>query len=736
MPVRRTANSRRAKRSARWHAAILIGSLPAALLTVPALAQAPMPRRPEKIALIRQVPEVRGRGRLGIRPDPQAWQRLFHAGSARVVDFPLPGGARVELEVSAFDVLRPDSRFFVGGPNGLTETSGPAMRFFRGQVAGDRDSLVSLNLFDGRIAGFVRAGGREYTLGPRSFARDREGADDVQIVDDASEAGPGFRCDGDEAPPAGARRAGDTTLAADGAMGSKAIVTPPSLAAIDSNTLLMARIAVEGTVEWVAKLGGVAAAQTYTLNLMSEVSAVYENEVKVQLQVPFVLMNAAEQDGYSGASNSTSTELGEMRTKWNGTPALQQIGRSAAHLFSTYPSGGAGRAYVDVLCSDVPVNSSASDFGVSLLEGNGAPFERLLVAHEIGHNFSSPHSHCYVPELDQCYNTEAGCYSGPVVQTTGTIMSYCSTRITSFHQRERDEKIRPGAEAAFPSCVEVAGMPGEVLDVSLNEAVLCGGADFQSDDGAYNGSYSYSGTIRAAWVKRFTPTCYPFKLTSLDVQISNPSVAAGRAVRLLVYADPSGSGSPRTATLVDAEDSSVQVVSGSLWNHYLLASPVVINSGDYYVGLFDLVADTASTYIMNYDSSRGGDSWWEPDSTDPTSYVAFPPATGTWMIRAHGAGVSPGSLLLTWDPPCNDATVPNQDYAVYQGTIGQWTSFASVTCTTGHERSWLLENPPAGLFWLVVPQNSANEGSYGQATSGDRPPAASPCKPQEVGPCQ
>jgi Metallo-peptidase family M12 len=732
MPVLRTTNVRHALGAARWIGLVLL----MALVPDAAMAQAPIPRRPERITLIRQVPEERGHGRIGIRPDALEWHRMFRAGSARVIDFPLPGGARVELELASIDVLRPDTRFFVGGPDGLTETSAPAMRFFRGQVAGDRDSLVSLNLFDGRIAGFVRTGGKEYTLGPRAFARDRAGADDIQVVEDAVVAGPGFRCDGDDSGAGGAARVHDAVLATDGAPRWETLAGRPSPATIDSSTLLMARIAIEGTVEWVNKLGGVTAAEIYTLNLMSQVSAVYESEVRVQIQVPFVLMNSAEQDGYSGGSNSTSTELNEMRTRWNGTPALQQVFRSAAHLFSTYPSGGAGRAYVNVLCSDVPANSGAADFGVSLLEGNGASFERLLVAHEIGHNFSSPHSHCYVPELDQCNNTEAGCYSGPVVQTTGTIMSYCNSRITSFHQRERDEKIRPGAEAAFPACVEVAGKPGEVLDVAVNEANLCGAADLQSDDGTYNGSYSYSGTIRAAWVKRVTPSCYPFKLTGLDVQISNPSVAAGRAVRLLVYADPTGSGSPRTATLVDSEDTAVQVVSGSLWNHYTLAAPVVINSGDYYVGLFDLVADTAATYIMNYDSSRGGDSWWQPDSTDPTAYVAFPPATGTWMIRVHGSGVTQGSLLLTWDPPCNDATVPNQDFAVYQGVIGQWATFASLTCTTAHQRSWLIENPPAGLYWLVVPQNSANEGSYGQATSGDRSPAASPCKPQAVDPCQ
>jgi len=247
-------------------------------------------------------PESRGQGRIRIAPDARAFRRLFHAGSARVADVPLPDGQRIDLEVASADVTTRHTRFFVGGPDGARETSGPNMRFFRGQVAGDPNSLVALNLFDGRIAGFIRVGGREYTFGPRAYSLDRKGAFDIEMVDETLEGGPSGGCDGDEAADIGG-------------------VAPPrggpglesyALDAVDANTLLLGKIAIEGTVEWVTKHGGVAAATTYTLNLMSQVSAIYESDVKVQLQVPYVLMNAAEPDGYTGGSNNTSTVLNEM----------------------------------------------------------------------------------------------------------------------------------------------------------------------------------------------------------------------------------------------------------------------------------------------------------------------------------------------------------------------------------------------------------------------------------------
>jgi hypothetical protein len=91
-------------------------------------------------------------------------------------------------------------------------------------------------------------------------------------------------------------------------------------------------------------------------------------------------------------------------------------------------------------------------------------------------------------------------------------------------RHQRDERIRPGAERAYPSCVAAAGNPGTAGELTVAPANVCPAADPTNDDGAGNGMYGFPGAARAAWVKRFTPSCYPFKVTGIDVKISHASV--------------------------------------------------------------------------------------------------------------------------------------------------------------------------------------------------------------------
>jgi hypothetical protein len=353
--------------------------------------------------------------------------------------FPLPGGATVDLELATFEVLTPDARLVVVDEYGEREVPRPDLRLFRGGVVGDPDSRVTLGLYDGGIRGSILTGQEEFAVGPRS------GGLEVWSAAADTDRPHGSFCAADlpRAPVIPIGRFG----------------TGEVLPAIDGNTVLEAHIAIDATYEWHERFGSLDAAQSYILNLMAEVSTIYEDEVNITLEIPFLRVFTTPTDPYSDTTNA-STLLDELRAEWNANQT--EVDRTVVHLFSVRPSGGAGVAYLDVLCHSDYAPGNSYDYGVSTLSAGGGSWEKGLVAHELGHNFSSPHTHCFVPEIDQCA-TQTGCYQGPVVPTVGTIMSYCGQSTPTFHPRVESERIRPAAEAAYPTCLTTddpqAGVP-------------------------------------------------------------------------------------------------------------------------------------------------------------------------------------------------------------------------------------------------------------------------------------
>ena len=658
-------------------------------------------------------------GSLALRVDPAAWNELAAAGEATVREFPLADGSLVELELRAFSVLAPDARLIEASPLGEERREPPPMRFFRGAIAGEAASSAYLWLRDGRIGGVVRrrlGAAAVHVFGPRSprfgEAASREHVVTLVASTLAAVDAPAY-CSGGVAAP------GDR------------LAPPERPPGVLSDVLMSAVLAVDATVEYHDHFGDLDDAAAYMMALFGEVSTFYERDVLCQLHVGYLRIFSAEPDPYTSGTTSTSTLLADVRSEWTTNPEVMDVERVVTHLV-TRVNGMGGRAYVDVLCS------GGTGYGISSVHGSytypsaSYTWDADVIAHELGHNFGSGHTHCYTPEIDRCYNGQSGCYGGPVEDSVGTIMSYCHLRPTGksldFHPRVVDV-IRPRVEAA--ACIEAAGSPGRVPSdggrgLKLVKAPV--DEELRADDGGANGSSAFGGDAQAAWVKRFTPPCLPFALAGVDMLVSSSSVSPGRDIRVLVYADPSGSGDPANAALVHSEDTTVQVV-GSDWNRFELAAPVTVAAGDLYLGFYDLVADPADTFIMRFDNSASGDSYSTANTTDPGSYSLR--SGRTWMTRGRGdCGVQ--TVRLAWDAPCNDSSVPGQDFGVYEGTLdGLFQDHASVTCTTGRAREFALPALPAGdRYYVVVPASSTAEGSY-----GDLAPAASPCRPQEVGAC-
>jgi hypothetical protein len=322
----------------------------------------------------------------------------------------LEDGTSVELEVSQFQVFAPGAQIVVHGRLGDVLAPAPTDRWFTGRVIGDPSSVVVLAR--GRsLRGFVVTGGRVSVLGPERhpYGDGPPGRTLVRTLDpetDMPDAMRAFTCGADSLPVPPETRPAAT-------LNRRAL----------SSVMYYAGIAVETDYELYAKFNSTANLTKYVGDLFTFVSAVYQRDVLVTLQVNYLSIWTTAADPWN-ATSGTSAALSEFLTYWNSNRTT--VPRSTAHMLSGKGLGG-GIAYLNALCSGFGYGVSASLSGVAPTNITFTYWDFMVVAHELGHNFGSPHTHCYSPPVDQCWSGESGCYTGPtsVPPEKGTIMSYC-----------------------------------------------------------------------------------------------------------------------------------------------------------------------------------------------------------------------------------------------------------------------------------------------------------------------
>mmetsp|Transcript_21205 Transcript_21205/g.47339 ORF Transcript_21205/g.47339 Transcript_21205/m.47339 type:complete len:836 (+) Transcript_21205:1393-3900(+) len=163
--------------------------------------------------------------------------------------------------------------------------------------------------------------------------------------------------------------------------------------------------------------GSYQAALEYIDVLFSAASAIYEQEIDTHLHVRHV-----EKTNRYDSAASTGDALKIMRTDFAGSS--WHYGNIDLHHALLGNKLGGGIAYVGALCnSQYGFGLSANLVGNFDSLGASTVWDLTVVAHEIGHNFDSGHTHsAYSPSVDTC---GSGCPSGDVPDGSGTIMSYC-----------------------------------------------------------------------------------------------------------------------------------------------------------------------------------------------------------------------------------------------------------------------------------------------------------------------
>lgn len=389
-------------------------------------------------------------------------------------------GEMESLDLEPFQVFAADAKIQVMGENDevLQTLPPPAVRFYRGTISGNADSLAFLSVSSSRIEGVIFKGDRRFGIGSRirphrQSIHDGPGMDafiqEAEVVDDYPTDGAGFTCDLEGAPVTGGPKLSSVVRE----------LKPAAEGALSSNSARwVINMVVETDYELYVNSGSSADnVNTFIANLMGAMSTIYTRELNAEVQLTYLGIHTALADPFSVVPGTAGTWNGsavsysslhallEFGDRWHNAPP-STAARSTTALISGKPQT-AGVAWVDVLCQGDFFFSSGQaepyrlhyggrysyNGGINPPDNLSVPnpdanpaytvpssnyWPLLQVAHETGHNVFSGHTHCraLTPAdavtygrsfVDTCYSGQAGCYGGAqtIPAEKGTIMSYC-----------------------------------------------------------------------------------------------------------------------------------------------------------------------------------------------------------------------------------------------------------------------------------------------------------------------
>ena len=323
-----------------------------------------------------------------------------------VLEIFLDSDTKVRLELTKAKVFTDEFKLYLASDRENPITYDPGAHYW-GQVNGQANTLAALSITDDEVMGIFQYNDQSYTLGKLNNAPDFH----VVYKNEDLMLDLNFTCETDA----------DEHYRGDKATQSQDRNNDPTKCV---------KMYVEVDHDIFVGKGGTTQAANYVSGAFSQVAILYANENINFVVNEMVVWNI--QDPYTGPS--TSNYLTQFRnalgTGYNG---------DLAHLVGY--NGGGGVAYLDVVCN------RSFGFGYSAINSTYAnvptySWTVMVLAHEIGHNLGSPHTHdCRWngnnTPIDCCGQNAgyagSGCASGynctiPDPSAGGTIMSYCHLR--------------------------------------------------------------------------------------------------------------------------------------------------------------------------------------------------------------------------------------------------------------------------------------------------------------------
>tara|TARA_R110002126_G_scaffold66038_9_gene167973 strand:+ start:9179 stop:11629 length:2451 start_codon:yes stop_codon:yes gene_type:complete len=423
--------------------------------------------------------------------------QLEHLGlheDLRMTRWPVPGGGVVELELSQVHPDFTNMKRFVDGVEREVDRGNQTL--WKGQVRGDAPGSAWMSFSSTGCYGWYEVNGELFHM--TAFAAPNN---------DWSHAGVRIYPEALNHSIVGIQPREIECQVTQRDLAAASVSVPQGPQSFGSQATLEMRIAIETDFQYFNNWNSLAAATNFLTQLLAAISDRYEEQVDVIATYPYVGMYTSNNDPWDAQSGGASAMLSQFRQAWSGNiPENAHLG----HFISGQGLGG-GVAHVDVLCSQ------NWGFGVSggVNGGTGFPVNQggdtwdfVVIAHELGHQVGTGHTHSYNPPIDTCGSSGGTCIN------SGTIMSYCHTcsggmnNITTYFHPIVVANMRADA---VQSCIPVYVPPCTEEGMEPNDS--CGGASALIGAGSFESLQAVQGNTDFFEVQVPAGQSYAFVMT-------------------------------------------------------------------------------------------------------------------------------------------------------------------------------------------------------------------------------
>lgn len=621
-------------------------------------------------------------GLVTVRPDYTAMAAILPETSVQLDGIYLPGGRLVDVRLERIDLASRKFGFFVDGVARHDLLDGLDLSVWKGTVAGEADSEVLLSFSRRGTRGWIRSQGDLVHFMPTT---DESGSwengstvlvTELELIQRGNALGD--YCGFDQArglglgefsvnPPNNGGQQAQDGQQFGGQLG------------LGACNLREATIAVETDFQLFQVWGDLGAETAYVTTLLAAGSDRYENQIQTVLTFPYVQFYTSSNDPWSAQDSGGSSVdvLFEFQGAWAGNVPQ---GADLGHFLSGAGLGG-GVAWLDVLCND------EFNFGVSgnidglvnfPVQQGPTNWDFMVWTHEVGHNFSSPHTHDYCPPIDQCAPSGyfGNCQSSQQCTNQGTIMSYCHlcsgglSNVTTFFDPTVVAQMQGAAANCLPLFSGISATPPTLLSSTASTPVtaeIVGGVI-----GSVELNYRYSGgSYSTVQMSNTSGNTYVGNLPPADCgstpefYISFNSSGCGP-----VTEPPAGASAPWTAvvgTLVVSYSDNFETDQG--WS----ANNLGASSGDWQRGV--PVNDNGWDYDPSSDGDGSGSAYLTQNQGGNTDVDG-----GAVELISPAIDMSGGNVQLSYRYFLRLTNADGTDRLLVEassnGTSGPWTTIA------------------------------------------------------------